>query len=73
MNLNVIGTAANFKLGVAETTLSRHAGAVLLKDLLPRLSIAETLNQESDVKERSRSASFPFARDPLEFLLLQNL
>ena len=52
MNINVIGTAANCKIGFAETTLSSHAGAVLLKDLMTRLSLAETLDQEIDVKER---------------------
>lgn len=57
MNINVIGTAANFKIGFAETTLSSHAGAVLIKDLMTRLSIAETLDQEIDVKERERGYS----------------
>jgi len=54
MNINVIGTAANFKIGFAETTLSSHAGAVLMQDFLTQLSVAQTLDQEIDVKERER-------------------
>src|SRR5215813_12084469 len=57
MNINVIGTAANFKIGFAETALSSHAGAVLMKDFISRQSIAQTLDQEIDVKERERGYS----------------
>lgn len=54
MNINVIGAAANFKIGFAETTLSSHAGAVLLQDLITRLGVAQTLDGEIAVKERAR-------------------
>lgn len=57
MNINVIGTAANFKVGFANTALSSHAGAVLMKDFISRLSVARTLDQEIDVKERERGYS----------------
>lgn len=54
MNINVIGTAANFKIGFADTTLSSHAGAVLIQDLINRLDLARILDQELDLKQRAR-------------------
>jgi len=57
MNLHGIGTAANFKIGFADTRLRSQAGAVLMKDFLSRLSVAQTLDQEIDVHERERGSS----------------
>ena len=54
MNINVIGTAARFKIGFAETTLSSHSGLVLIQELMEILSVAQTLDQELDLKERER-------------------
>ena len=57
MNINVIGAAANFKIGFANTTLSSQAGAVLMKDFISRLSVAQTLDRQIEVKERERGYS----------------
>jgi Transposase DDE domain group 1 len=57
LNINVIGAAANFKVGFANATLSSQAGAVLMKDFISRLSVAQTLDRQIEVKVRERGYS----------------
>lgn len=51
---NIIGTAGKFKITFQGTTLSNHAGIVLIKEFTDRLGIALMLDSHLAVKERER-------------------
>ncbi|MGH9767146.1 MAG: IS1380 family transposase [Blastocatellia bacterium] len=51
---NVIGKAGKFNICFQETTLSNHAGAVLIKEFTDRLGLELLINSQLEVKERER-------------------
>ena len=54
---NVIGKAGKFNICFQETTLSNHAGAVLIKEFTDRLGLELLINSHLEVKERERGYS----------------
>jgi hypothetical protein len=53
----VIGKAANFNICFRQVSLASHAGAVLLKDFIDQLGVADLLDAEVHVKQRERGYS----------------
>lgn len=51
---NVIGKAAKFKIAFQKTTLSNHAGIVLLRELADRLGLDLLIDTSLGIKERER-------------------
>jgi hypothetical protein len=53
-NVTVIGRAGEFNVAFQSSTLSNHAGIVLLRELAQRLGVAAQLDDQLQVKERAR-------------------
>ena len=53
----VIGKAGKFKIAFRPAHLTSHAGAVLLKEFVDQLGVAETYDAELSVKQRKRGYS----------------
>jgi DDE family transposase len=53
----VIGKAGKFNIAFRTAKLTSHAGAVLFKDFITRLGVAETYDAEISVKQRERGYS----------------
>ena len=53
----VIGRVGKFNVSFRQTTLSSHAGMVLVKEFADSLGVAQLLNNELHVKTRARGYS----------------
>ena len=53
----VIGRVGKFNVSFRPTTLSSHAGMVLVKEFADSLGVAQLLNEELSVKSRARGYS----------------
>ena len=51
---NVIGRVGKFNISFRETTLSSHAGMVLVKEFASALAVPQVINDELSVKSRAR-------------------
>jgi len=54
---NVIGRVGKFNVSFRETTLSSHAGMVLVKEFASALAVPQIINSELSVKTRARGYS----------------
>jgi hypothetical protein len=54
---NVIGRVGKFNISFRETTLSSHAGLVLVKEFASALAVPQIINDELSVKSRARGYS----------------
>ena len=54
---NVIGRVGKFNISFRDTTLSSHAGLVLVKEFASALAVPQIINSELSVKTRRRGYS----------------
>ena len=54
---NVIGRIGKFNISFRPTTLSSHAGMVLVKEFADALAVSQVINDELSVKTRQRGYS----------------
>lgn len=54
MNTNILGRASKFNICFRETTLTAHAGIVLLKDFVERIELPKLIDRELCLKDRER-------------------
>jgi Transposase DDE domain group 1 len=54
VNTNILGRASKFNIYVRETSLTAHAGIVLLKDFVERIELPNLIDLELCLKDRER-------------------